>query len=155
MKSLLHRNISNNTMLLNATWLHKILLIQRTNIFLKNDIFTKGLVHPFLARKINQNFFISLLTFISWTFPQKAVTLFIYLLYPIFYFLSNIDLQKIFFFWGGVTQITANDLQLFNHKSFAVIDIDTFLIHFVCDRLRCLLIILITNVICLSVIFCV
>ena len=24
-------------------------------------------MHPFLARKINQNFFISLLTFISWT----------------------------------------------------------------------------------------
>ena len=68
LKSLLHRNISNNTMLLNATWLHKILLIQRTNIFLKNDIFTKGVVYPFLVRKINQIFFISLLTFISWTF---------------------------------------------------------------------------------------
>ena len=39
------------------------------SIFFKNDIFTKGFVRPFLARKINQTFFISLLTFISWTFP--------------------------------------------------------------------------------------
>ncbi len=45
----------NNTMLANATQLHKILHFQRINI-LKNDIFTKGVVRPFVKKNKYKKF---------------------------------------------------------------------------------------------------